>query len=124
MDWNARLSVFQIYTSIEIRRKLVYQATLREELALSGIDIDTELYREYSLQVIVSTVKKDSEGERAGTERDRERPWDALISRLQGIRKGDEIVMINNSIVQDLDLHSLDRYLTQSPIVLTLRSSR
>lgn len=116
--------MFQIYTSIEIRRKLVYQATLREELALSGIDIDTELYREYSLQVIVSKVKKDSEGERAGTERDRERPWDALISRLQGIRKGDEIVMINNSIVQDLDLHSLDRYLTQSPIALTLRSSR
>ena len=41
--------------------------TLYDELQSSGIEIETELYREYSLQVIVSNVKKASEGERLGT---------------------------------------------------------
>jgi len=40
------------------------------------------------------------------------------------VRKDDEIVIINNSIVQDLDLDTIDRYFNQIPIVLTLRSSR
>ena len=41
-----------------------------------------------------------------------------------GVRKGDEIVIVNNCIVQDLDLDTLDRYLNESPMTLTLRSSR
>ncbi|CAF0731164.1 unnamed protein product [Rotaria sp. Silwood1] len=94
------------YSSIEIRRKFVYQITLNNQLDLSGIEIVTELYREYSLQVIVSNVKKGSESERLGVE------------------EGDEIVIVNNSIVQDLSLDTLDHYFNQIPIMLTLRSSR
>ena len=41
-----------------------------------------------------------------------------------GMRKGDEIVMINSFIVQDLDLNTFDGCLEQIPIVVTLRSSR
>jgi len=41
-----------------------------------------------------------------------------------GVRKDDEIVIVNNSIVQELDLDTLDRYFNQIPIILTLRSSR
>ncbi|CAF0933766.1 unnamed protein product [Rotaria sordida] len=94
------------YSSIEIRRKIVYQITLNNQLDLSGIEIITELYREYSLQVIVSNVKKGSESERLG------------------VKEGDEIVIVNNSIVQDLSLDTLDEYFNQIPIMLTLRSSR
>lgn len=54
------------YSSIEIRRKTVYQITLNNQLELSGIEITTELYREYSLQVIVSDVKIESESEKLG----------------------------------------------------------
>ena len=72
----------------------------------SGIEIATELYREYSLQVTVNDVKAGSDGERLG------------------VRKDDEIVIVNNCIVQDLDLDTLDRYFSQKEIVLTLRSSR
>jgi C-terminal processing protease CtpA/Prc len=64
------------------------------------------LHREYSLQVIVSNVTNDSEAEQLG------------------VKKTDEIVIVNNSIVQDLDLDTLDRYFNQTPIMLTLRSSR
>ncbi|CAF3949893.1 unnamed protein product [Rotaria sp. Silwood2] len=94
------------YSSIEIRRKIVYQITLNNQLDLSGIEIITELYREYSLQVIVSNVKKGSESERLG------------------VKEGDEIVIVNNSIVQDLSLDTLDHYFNRIPIMLTLRSSR
>ncbi|CAF3588971.1 unnamed protein product [Adineta steineri] len=94
------------YSSIEIKRKVVYQITLNNELNLSGIEIITKLYREYSLQVIVSNVIPGSESEQLG------------------VRKGDEIVIVNNSIVQDLDLNTLDNYFYQTPIILTLRSSR
>ena len=41
-----------------------------------------------------------------------------------GVKKGDEIVIVNNFIVQDLDLDTLDRYFNETPIILTLRSSR
>ncbi|CAF3108847.1 unnamed protein product [Rotaria socialis] len=95
-----------IYSSIEARRKIVYQITLNSQLNMSGIEIITELYREYSLQVIVSNVKKGSESERLG------------------VKEGDEIVIVNNSIVQDLSLDTLDQYFSQIPIMLTIRSSR
>jgi hypothetical protein len=39
---------------------------LNNQLDVSGIEIFTELYREYSLQVIVSNVKKGSESEQLG----------------------------------------------------------
>ncbi len=55
-----------MYSSIEIRRKTVYQITLNNHLESSGIEISTELYREYSLQVIVCDVKIGSESERLG----------------------------------------------------------
>ncbi|UJR25261.1 hypothetical protein I4U23_006613 [Adineta vaga] len=94
------------YSSIEIRRKTVYQITLHNPLNLSGIEIVTELHREYSLQVIVSNVIHGSESEQLG------------------VKKGDEIVIVNNFIVQDLDLDTLDHYFNEIPIILTLRSSR
>jgi hypothetical protein len=40
------------------------------------------------------------------------------------VKKGDEIVIVNNLIVQDLDLDTIDRFFNQTPIMLTLRSSR
>lgn len=43
--------------------------TLYDELQTSGIEIETELYREYSLQVLVSNVRKESEAERLGKEK-------------------------------------------------------
>lgn len=94
------------YSSIDVRRKIVYQVTLNKTLELSGIEIATELHQESSLQVVVSDVKVNSESERLG------------------VRKDDEIVIVNNSIVQDLDLDTLDRYFNKIPIILTLRSSR
>lgn len=51
---------------MEIRRKTVYQLTLNKDLDASGVTIDTELHHEYSLQVIVSDVQKDSDGDRFG----------------------------------------------------------
>lgn len=47
---------------------MIYQVTLYDEIHASGIEFETELYREYSLQVIVSNVNKESEGERLGRE--------------------------------------------------------
>ena len=44
----------------------MYQITLNKPLQLSDIEISTELYREYSLQVIVSDVKIGSESEQLG----------------------------------------------------------
>mgnify|MGYP006897063281 CR=1 FL=1 len=38
--------------------------------------------------------------------------------------EGDEIVIVNNSVVQDLNLDVLDHYFKQTPIMLTLRSCR
>jgi hypothetical protein len=46
------------------------------------------------------------------------------IDSVLGVMKGDEIVIVNNWIVQDLDLDTLDRYLNKPPVMLTLRSSR
>ncbi|CAF1653465.1 unnamed protein product, partial [Adineta ricciae] len=84
------------YSSIEIRRKTVYQITLHHPLNLSGIEIVTELHRECSLQVIVCNVQHGSKSEQLG------------------VKKGDEIVIVNNFIVQDLDLDTLDRYLNET----------
>ena len=112
----------QTYSSVEIRRKTVYQITLNNPLELAGIEIATELHREYSLQVVVCDVKPDSEAERLGKEG--RRTIRSIEIGVLGVRKDDEIVIVNSFIVQELDLDTLDRYFNQIPIVLTLRSSR
>lgn len=103
---------------------------MNNQLDLSGIDIVTELYREYSLQVIISRVKKGSESERLGTYMTKVLKTryffnlNSIIIIILGVKEGDEIVIVNNCIVQDLTLDILDQYLNQIPITLTLRSSR
>ena len=57
---------FKVYSSVEVRRKIVYQVTLQQDLNASGISIDTELHRECSLQVILSDVRDKSTAERLG----------------------------------------------------------
>ena len=52
----------------------------------------------------------------------RESPFD-LPSRL-GIRKDDEIVLIQKTSVKDLDLPLFNEYLKQIPLTLVLRSAR
>jgi hypothetical protein len=72
--------------------------------------------------VIVCDVKPESEAERLGKTKKMIHSNRDFV--FLGVRKDDEIVIVNNSIVQELDLDTLDRYFNQIPIILTLRSSR
>jgi len=112
--------VFQTYSSIEIRRKIVYEIQLNHQLNLSGIEID----RHYLSTILISYVNKGSEGERLGNRSCFFCSIVCIEFLILGVRQDDEIVMINHCNLKDLDLTVINRYLNQTPIILTLRSSR
>ena len=90
---------------------MIYQIVLNESVTDSGI----EIVYEHPSRVFVSQIASVGEAERPG----RSDPCSPVE-----MRKGDEIVMINNAKVQDLNLQTFNDYLNQTPLVLVLRSAR
>ena len=101
-----------------IGRKLIYQIDFTQPFHLSGIHLSSDQQSKLFVKHVDDQQKREQFGN--------------LVKFLdfhfcflvQDVRKGDEVIMINQCRVEDLDLNALNDFLNEIPLSLTMRSSR